>query len=73
MYEVCLIIDEYMSIKGVNVPLQQRGAVLDIDNNRADAPVMDYDVEDEKSLRSFSMKSLNNIVDSNYQQQLVRL
>ncbi len=52
-----------MSIKGVNIPLQQRGAVLDLDSNRTDAPVIDYDVADEKSI--------DNTVDSNYQQKLV--
>jgi hypothetical protein len=60
-------IREYLYIQGVNIPLQQRGIKLDLDNSRVNTPVIDYDTMNEKSVRMFSMNDIN----SDYQQNLV--
>jgi hypothetical protein len=55
--------------QAVNIPLQQRGIVLDLDSSRANAPLIDYDTY----LAELSLESIQESVNADYQQELVSL
>ncbi|CAF4948762.1 unnamed protein product, partial [Rotaria socialis] len=57
-------------LSAVNVPLQQRGAILELDLNRSSATANDYD--DDMSVREYLMKSMNDLTTTTWNNILLQ-